>query len=282
MDNAQEISPTKKWENTTADIRWALLPLLASIGGAWVFKTSSEPIFKPNLLTMLALILGGWVPLWISITHTNWAYPLDQWRHWSESDTLPPWPYLQVGTAGNVLHTRLSQARVWWKKVGRSSLTTPLHQTLLALLVSLLLGYIMGRTALLLTLLYFAGTQLAVLWSGGRPEAGTGWLALTQAGLPWLLGASLEQGIQTEAAVSSLLLIILVALYTLTSPLALTGPIIAAGYLIWQEHTITAGWLLLLSLPGFLKLGQHPSSVEYRTATLPWVLCMVGLIALVL
>ena len=153
---------------------------------------------------------------------------------------------------------------------------------MLAFLVSLLLGYIIGRPALLLTLMYFASTQLAVLWSGGRHEAGSGWLAFTQAGLPWLLGASLEQGIQTDAALSGLVLIILVGFYTLTSPLALLGPIFAAIYLIWQDHTVTAGWLLLLSLPGFLKMGQRPSSVEYRKATLPWVLCMVGLIALVL
>ena len=281
MDNTQEISPTTEWDNTT-DIRWALLPLLAALGGAWAYKGAFKPTINPTLLTTLALILGGWVPLWITITHTNWAYPLDRWQHWSESDTLPSLPYLQAGSAGNVLHRRLSQARLWWKKVGRPTLTTPMQQAFLALLVSLLLGYIIGRTALLLTLMYFASTQLAVLWSGGRHESGTGWLALTQAGLPWLLGASLEQGVQTTAVLSSFVLIILVGLYTLASPLALAGPIAAAIYLIWQEHTITAGWLLLLALPGFLKLGQRPSSVDYRKVTLPWVLCMVGLIALVL
>ena len=90
------------------------------------------------------------------------------------------------------------------------------------------------------------------------------------------------KGLQVDAAISGLVLIVLVSLYAFPSPLALAGPIVAAAYLIWQEHTITAGWLLLLARPGFLKLGQRPSSVTYRKATLPWILCMVGLIALVL
>ena len=169
MDNTQEISPTER-ENTS-DIRWALLPLLAVFGGAFVYRDTAESIIDLQLLTMLTLVIGGWVPLWIAITHTNWAHPLDQWQNWTETDDLPSWPYLQANTTGTVLHRRLSQARVWWKKVGRPTLTTPLHQALLALLASMLLGYIIGRTALLLTLMYIASTQLAVLWSGGRHEA---------------------------------------------------------------------------------------------------------------
>jgi hypothetical protein len=168
------------------------------------------------------------------------------------------------------------------EKNRRPVLRTPLLEVLLALSVSLLLGFIIGRTALLLTLMYFAVTQLAVLWSGGKQKVGTGWLGLAQAGLPWWLGVSIKKTIQTDAAISGLVLIILVGLYTFTFPFALIGPVLAAIYLIWQGHTITAGWLLLLSLPGFIKLGQRPSSSEYLQASLPWVLCMVGLIVWVL
>ncbi len=280
MDNSQETSITAELGNNT-DISWALLPLLAAFGGAWAFKSAADPLINSTLLTILALILGGWVPLWYAITRTNWAYPLDRWQHWSELDTIPPWPYLQIGTAGETLHRRLSLARAWWYQVGRPALATPLRQALLALIVSLLLGFIIGRTALMLTLMYFASTQLAVLWSAGRHEVGTGWLALTQAGLPWLLGASVMQGNYADAALSGLVIVILVGFYTMTSPLALTGPIVSAIFLIWHNHAITAGWLLVLSLPGFMKLGQHPSPLNYRKATLPWILGMIGLIALV-
>jgi hypothetical protein len=281
MDGTQEITPTAEWENTT-DIRWILLPLLSAFGGAWIYRGTSNIFPSTELLTAMALILGGWTPLWYAVINTNWAHSLDRWQNWSEAEALPQWPYLQPGTAGSVLHRRLSQARVWWKKAGRPTLSKPMQQAFLALLVSLLLGFIIGRTALMLTLMTFACTQLAVLWSGGKREAGTGWLALTQAGLPWLLGSSLAQGIQTNAIVSGLVLIILVGVYALSSPFALVGPITAAVYLIWQEHTVTAGWLLLLALPGFIRLGEHPSTTVYRKAALPWILCMVGLMILVL
>jgi hypothetical protein len=281
MDNAQETPPTAEWANT-ADIRWALLPIVATFGGAWAFKSADDPIINSTLLTTLALILGGWVPLWSIITRTNWAHPLERWQHWPDLEALSSWPYLQEGTAGAALHRRLSQARAWWQKEGQPSLAAPLRQGLLALAVSLILGFIIGRTALMLTLMYFACTQLAALWSAGRREVGTGWLALTQAGLPWLLGASLAPGIHANAAISGLIIVVLVGFYTLTSPFALTGPILAAIFLIWQEHTVPAGWLLLLALPGFMKLGQLPTPVDYRKATLPWVLGMVGLIAWVI
>jgi hypothetical protein len=280
MDNAQEISPAK-WDHTM-DIRWALLPLLSALGGAYVYKDTSESDFITPLVTMLALILGGWVPLWMAMTNTNWAHPLTEWQNWTELEALPPLPYLKANTAGSFLHRRLSQARVWWRKVGRPALTAPLLQVLLGLLTSLLLGYIIGRAALLLTLMYFTSTQLALLWSGGRREIGTGWLAATQAGLPWLLGASLVQGVQMHAILSGIVLTVLIGFYTLTSPLALIGPVAAAIYLIWQERTIGAGWLLLLALPGYLALGRRPSPSIYRKAVLPWILCMVGLLAWVL
>ena len=281
MDDAQQTPPVKVRENST-DFRWVLLPILATLGGAWAYKGTGDTLITPSLLTMLALILGGWIPLWDAVIHTNWSFPLEQWKHWSESDPLPSWPYLQNGATGTALHHRLSQARSWWQKVGALHLTAPLRKVLLALTVSLLLGVLAGRNVLLLTLLYFATTQLAALWSAGRQEMGTGWLALTQAGLPWLLGASITQGLQAHVAVTGLVLVILVGLYTLTSPFAITGPILAAVFLIWQEHPVTAGWLLLLALPGFLKLGQRPTPTDYRRAILPWVLGMVGLIARVI
>jgi hypothetical protein len=281
MDTAQEISPTIKWDNAS-DIRWILLPLLAVFGGAWVYRDTSLTILSTELLTMVALILGGWMPLWHATTHTHWSYPIAQWQQWTETEPLPIPPYLQRGTAGFQLYLRLSQVRVWWKKVGQQHLALPLRQAILGLFVSLLLGYISGRPALLLTLMYCACTQLAVLWSGAHREAGSGWLGLTQVGLPWLLGASITQGIQLSTVASSLVLIILVGLYVLPSHLSLIGPVLAAIYLIWQEHTVPAGWLLLLSLPGLLRLGQHPAPSEYRSATLPWILCMIGLIAMVL
>ncbi len=281
MDNAQDKESTVAWINTT-EIRWALLPIAAALGGAWAFKSADAPIINSTLLTMMALILGGWVPLWSIITRTNWVEPLNRWQHWPDADDLSPWPYLQEGTAGEALHRRLSQARNWWHSLGQPALAVPLHQSLLAFAVSLLLGFIIGRTALMLTLMYLACTQLAIMWSGGRREVGTGWMALTQVGLPWLLGTSLTSGIPTHAILTGIVLVVLVGFYTLTSTFALTGPFLAAIFLIWQGHTVTAGWLLLLSLPGFMKLAQLPTPVNYRKATLPWILSMVGLIAWVI
>ena len=107
--------------------------------------------------------------------------------------------------------------------------------------------------------MYFACTQLAILWSAGRHEVGTGWMALTQAGLPWVLGTSLYTGIHTPCCCNRFVLVVLVGFIHFTFTFALAGPILAAVFLIWQGHTVTAGWLLLLALPGFMKLAQRPT-----------------------
>ncbi|MDF1514580.1 MAG: hypothetical protein P1S60_12295 [Anaerolineae bacterium] len=265
------------------DIGWILLPILATIGGAWVYNSDLESLFTPALLSRLALVLGGWTPLWYTVVHTNWAVPLSLWKNWSESDPLPPWPYLQSATAGTVLRQRLGQARAWWRKVGKPQLAVPLQFTFLAVFASIFLSYTIERTVLLLTMLFLASSQLAVLWkSSPEKEVSTGWLSVTQVGLPWLLGSCINQEIQNDAIMSTFILIVLVGFYTLNSPFAITGPLLTAAFLVWQGHAITAGWLLLLSLPGFLKLSQGPTDKAYRNAALPWILGMVGLIAWVI
>lgn len=290
MDNSQEKTPTAMWEYTAgsaspaeaANIRWVLLPLLATLGGAWAFKESTDPYFSPTLLTKLALILGGWAPLWLTMTRTNWAYALQKWHVWTEAETLPPWPYLQPGTMGSHLHERLGQARAWWKKVGQPAFSGPLTQILFALTVSVLLGFIIGRTALLLTMLTITCTQLAILWSAGNQARGTGWLALTQVGLPWMLGASLESQLPTRALLPGFALVILTGFITLNSPVALIGPAVAAVFLVWTGHPLTGGWVLLLCVPVVMKLAQHPALPEYHKTVLPWLLVMLGLIATVI
>jgi hypothetical protein len=149
--------------------------------------------------------------------------------------------------------------------------------------VSLLLSITLGRIALLLSVTFLTCAELAALWHEGRGEVGAAWQGIATAGLPWLLGATVQQdAISGPAAISGLVLALLVGFYAGRSWAALLGPGMGAAFLIWQDSPLAAGWLLLLALPGLTVLVHDPTLREYRRITGPWTLMMVALMALVL
>ncbi len=258
---------------------WGILPIAALIGGAWAYGAPlKNGAFTPACAALL-LVVGGWLPFWRALTLTPWAEPLTVWRTWKREADLPALPYLQPGTPGAALQRALRQARAWWYAVGQPTLATPLRAAALAFLISLLAALIVGRDALLLTLFMVAWTEMAVLWSEGRGNAGVLWSAGGLVGLPWLLGASLSGAPMTQPALSALVLVALTGLYAHPSLLAAIGPALAAGYLIWQKHFLAAGGLLLLALPGWMALLYQPRAHTYRRTVAPWLLGMIALLA---
>ncbi|MGC9523048.1 MAG: hypothetical protein ACP5HG_14335 [Anaerolineae bacterium] len=261
---------------------WIALPALAVLGGVWAFARPVINETPTTLAAALALVIGGWQPLWCALTQTDWATPLQQWRGWTDNDPLPAWPYLQEGTPGAALHQRLRQARSWWRQVGRMSLAQPLTQSSLGLLVSLLLGAALGRSALLLTAFLLTWAELAALWHEGEGQVGMLWQGIAVAGLPWLLGGGLMEGNRMALTLSALSISLLVSLYGLRSWWSLLGPGLGATFLVAQGKAFAAGLLLLFALPGLIALSYRPSREAHRRLTGPWVLAMVALTALAL
>lgn len=261
---------------------WALLPIFSVIGGAWAFATPADKDFWSSLAAACALVIGGWYPLWLAITQTHWAAPLSQWRNWEREEKLPAWPYLQSGTPGAALHRVLGKAYAWWLEVGQAPLARPLQKTLLSMLVSLLVALVLGRAALLLTLLFFSIVEMSVLWHEGRGAVGNAWLALGLAGLPWLLGASLSDASMALPGLSAGALVVLIGFYALPSSVALLGPAGLAIFLLTQGHYLAAGGVLLLALPGVMLLLYKPDTRLYHKTVMPWLWAMLLLTAWVL
>ncbi len=262
---------------------WGFLPVAAVLGGAWAYAGPLTGDVWPSVLTALVLALAGWLPFWRMVTRTPWAETFALWRVWQQEAPLPLWPYLQPGTPGAALHRTLRQALAWWRAVGRAALAAPLCMAALAFGVSVLAALVLGRDALLLTLALIAWTEIAVLWHEGRGDVGAAWAAGALVGLPWLLGASLGTSPDNtgtlQPALSALALVLLMAFYAHPVSLAALGPLLSAGFLIWQGRFLAAGGMLLLALPGLLLLLQRPATAVYRRALTPWLLAMIFLMA---
>jgi hypothetical protein len=274
MDAPLERSPALGLEDG-----WVLLPLMAAAGGAWAFAQPWTAAEVPVLLTMVALMLGGWHAFWRAVTRTDWATPLSRWRDWETEAPLKPWPYLQPGTPGAALHRQLRRARAWWRAVGREALHLPLRRAALAGVLSLLLGAVLGRTALLLTLAFLAVTELATLWHDGAGRVGSGWHGVALGALPWMLGASLGDRSVAMALPSSLAVLLLIGFYSAAGWQAVFGPLAAAAFLVMQGRAVAPGWLLLLAVPGGIVLARGADAERYHQAVGPWLLAMIGVLA---
>ena len=148
--------------------------------------------------------------------------------------------------------------------------------------MSLLVSLTLGRVAVLLTFLFIAWTEMAVLWNEGLGQVGAPWKSVALIGLPWMLGAGLVESAPMFPVLTALALIALTSLYAHPSPLALLGPPLMAGFLIWQGHSMAAGVLMLLALPGWMLVPHYPSPEIYHRAVAPYLLAMLILLAGVL
>ncbi len=258
---------------------WWLMPLWSTFAGIWAFSRTALNESPTNVAIAVALVAGGWQPLWHVATRTAWAGPLAHWKSWTQTLPLPKWPYLQSGTVGAVLHERIAQARSWWRVVGRQTLTQPIRRGVLALLISLLLGAALGRVTVLLSLAVTALAQLAALWHEGKGQVGTLWSATAMVGMPWLLGASLG-GEGVQGAFAALILTLVAGAYAQHGWGAVLGPALGATFLAWQGQSLLAGWLLLAALPGLIVLAQQPTEETYRSVAGFSILAMTALIAI--
>ncbi|MBN2002605.1 MAG: hypothetical protein JXA21_04550 [Anaerolineae bacterium] len=270
-DQAQEQPPPWEW-----------LPVVALLGGTWAFTPSLQALPWPTLAAMGGLVIGGWIPFWRAVRQTDWATPLSAWRAWEDRAPLAPWPYLQPGTPGAALHHSLEQARSWWKTVGKHTLAVSLRQATTAFCLSILLSILLGRTVILLTILLATWVQLSALWQSGQRDRQVRGSAMVLVGIPWMLGATLGGGDIKLPALSALALVLLTGLFTRRSLWAIAGPILAAGFLIWQAHPMAAGWIILLALPGMSALLRDPEGTHYHKSIFPWllimILCMAGVL----
>lgn len=261
---------------------WAWLPVVALLGGVWAFAPSLQTLSWPTLAAMSGLIIGGWIPLWRAVRQTDWSTPLNTWRTWEDQAPFVSWPYLQPGTPGATLHRSLAQARSWWEAVGKHTLAIPLRQAATAFCLSILLSILLGRTPLMLTLLLATWIQLAALWQSGRAGRQINGSAMVLVGIPWMLGATLGGGDLKLPALSALALVLLTGFFTQCSLWAIAGPILAAGFLVWQAHPMAAGWVILLALPGMSALLRNPDGARYHKSIFPWllimILCMAGVL----
>lgn len=259
---------------------WLLLPLIAVLGGDWAFSVEA-PVSNGSLPLALALALVGWVPLWRALMMTDWATPLAQWHAWRESTSLPRWPYLQPGTPGAALYRAVGQALSWWRDFGRQTLLIPLRSGLFSLGVALLLSVALGRFALLLTLLFLTIAEFAVLWHEGRGQVDRGWEALALAGLPWMLGASLQGRILLPLA-SALVVTVLVGCMSRPGLWLLAGDLLGVLFLLWQGEPFAAGVLVLLTFPALWLAVNRVEEDHYRRVVVPWLFAVLLLFAGVL
>ncbi len=263
----------------TWDSGWAFLPIVAGIAGAWAFAAPLNEAQWTDLALIVALVLAGWRPFWHALTAVDWAAPLRRWQAWQEAAPLPRWPYLQPTAPGAHLRRALGQARAWWAAEGAALLAAPLRSAVLSALVSLLLSAALGRTALLLTLLFLTWTELAALWNDGRGVARGLWSGVALCGLPWLLGATLNGALTTDAALSTLAVVLLASTFPLPSLWTVVGPGAAALFLMTQDAFVAAGFLLLLAFPGWLLLSQGIADEAYRRASVLWLFLMLFILA---
>lgn len=273
MERTSEAQNTNFWIGTWEG-GWRAVPLVAMLAGAWARPPADERLTA--LALAATLLLAGWEPLWRAIAATDWATPLAHWRVWEQEAPPYRWPYLQPGTPGAALNHAWGRARAWWQALGATALSTSLRSAFLALLVSLLLGVVLGRTALFLTLLLLACTQLAALWNEGRGQPGPFWQAIALVGIPWLLGTSLAG--ETLPFLAPLAVTLLAGFFAQAGPTAILGPLLAAGFLVWQGHPFAAGMLLLLAFPGLLLLTQRVEKTAYHKAVALWLIAMLLLV----
>ncbi len=254
--NEREIS---FWSGAWED-GWGALPFLAVVCGAWA--GGMTPLWQPTLAGMLALVAVGWLPLWRALEGTDWVTPLRAWRTWDAEAALPTWPYLQPDTPGAALHRRLRQALAWWRECAAATLALPLRVALFSLALSALLSLVIGRTALLLTLLFITLSEIALLWDDtGRSPAF--FSALLQVGLPWWLGAS--SGTLTPAlGLSGLALsVAVVSCLRPTRALALGWAPLLILLVGWQRP-FSAGMVALSALPIVWLSLQMPEGLRRR------------------
>jgi hypothetical protein len=180
---------------------WSVGPGWAAIGGALAsggFALAPQTLLTLVLVWLLADAVLGVV--WdLGVGDTSPGGKGGIWRALLTArlpDSAPPLrflPYTQPASPGRRLAGRLSRWRRWWQETFSPQAGAEFAALVAALGLALLLGAILGRDALALTLLSLALSWLAALAHKSERASSqsviTLWRALAGFGLPWLLGS---------------------------------------------------------------------------------------------
>jgi len=180
---------------------WSVGPGWAAIGGAVAsggFALAPQTLLTLVLVWLLADAVLGVV--WdLGVGDTS---PSGKGGIWSAllaprlPDAAPPLhflPYTQPASPGRRLAGRLSRWRRWWQETFSPQVGAEFAALVAALGLALLLGAILGRSTLALTLLYIALSWLAALAYNRERASSQGmgalWHTLAGFGIPWLMGS---------------------------------------------------------------------------------------------
>jgi hypothetical protein len=141
-----------------------------------------------ELALLVLLVDVGWGVLWAVLGNTDWATPLHRWRDWYSDDLITALPYTLPGSPGDWVSRWLGQLRAWWRVVFWPSCGLSFTAVIIALSATMVLGVLLGKDLLLLSVAALAVMQLGVVWGGGWGVIAPKWDAVISVALPWLAG----------------------------------------------------------------------------------------------
>lgn len=262
----------------------ALCGVVASGGFVWQGEGWSR------LALLILLVDGGWGTLWAALGSTNWAAALHQWRTWEFGERTPKPPYTLPDSPGDRVIGWIGLFRAWWRHLFWLDCGPAVLSIIIALLVTALLGVLLGQEILLLSMAAVAAMQAGAVASRGSGAAAPEWDALLGVTFPWLAG-HIAFGPLTPGS-SALALTLGLAWGTawrVESPrgrIAAGGAqLLAAALLVALGQPLAAGCLALLSVPQLVLLpwierGQPAG--WYVRHTRPWLMATMLIAAWVL
>jgi hypothetical protein len=243
-----------------------------------------------RLALLILLADGCWGTLWAAIGGTDWATPLQRWRHWQFGERIVKPPYTLPDSPGDRVFRWFGQLRAWWRHLFWLDRGPVLTTIVIALVVTVVLALLIGPELLLVSAGAVAVMQLGLAWNGGSGRSTPGWDAIVAITLPWLAG-HLAFGMLTLS--SSLLALALGlawgAAWKIESirgrALAAGGQLVAAALLVAQSRplaALAACSLVLLLVPQLALLpwidrGQPAGG--YVRYTRPWLMVAMLLAA---
>ncbi|MBN1979446.1 MAG: hypothetical protein JW918_18775 [Anaerolineae bacterium] len=234
----------------------ALCGVVASGGFTWRGEGWSR------LALLILLVDGGWGTLWAALGSTNWAAALHQWRTWEFGERTPKPPYTLRDSPGDRVISWIGLFRAWWRHLFWLDCGPAVLSIIIALLVTALLGVLLGQEMLLLSMAAAAAIQAGAIASRGSGAAAPEWNALLGITFPWLAGHVAFGPLTLGSSALALLLgLAWGTAWRVESPrgriLAGGAQLLAAALLAALEQPLAAGCLALLSVP--------------QLALLPWI-----------
>lgn len=238
-----------------------------------------------------ALFLAGpmWGAVWRAVAVADWFTPFAAY----EGTPPAPWvtllPYTEPDSPAGRLAAGLGRARVWWRERFWPEYRAEASALFVALPLSLGVALVVGRPAVILTVLVWALATLAQLVDRGAGEPPLALQAAVEGALPWLLGHA-ALGDLTGPSVAAAIAFGVV--YGASLMLAegqrqwllglIGGQIAAIALLVFQGHfgvAVVAALLLLPQLYLQAYLHRDGQARLYLRSVQPFVMAVMLLTA---